>query len=148
MAAALRAPPPSRLEQAIFGCGGISAAVADPRSPAATSATAAAAAIDPGGNEGPPTTSTRLWRRLLLFAEEAAAAPHEILVAVGHSRWMREFFKAFLLPAEASSPASLRKLCNGGVLSLRFLQLQDPHSGLIDFCVERESLRVLHGEFL
>ncbi|XP_026191234.1 uncharacterized protein LOC34618398 [Cyclospora cayetanensis] len=162
LAPALRVPSLSRLEIALMGCGGPMggfprASGAPPPRTAPTLAAGGAAVssaaasgvgcVDPGGNRGPPSSSSRLWKRLLQFAEEAMGVQEETVIAVGHSRWIREFFRAFSLP-EADLPASRRKLSNCGVLSLRLAQIQHEETGSVDYCIETESVRLLHGSFL
>ncbi|PFH33637.1 phosphoglycerate mutase family protein [Besnoitia besnoiti] len=127
-------PPLSQLEEAIVG---------------ASLGQLYASHLDQKFNRGNKRIYTTLVGRLFafsawLFAE--GSTERQAVVVVGHSRWLRYFFRMFL-PADQTHPAAEKKLSNCGVLKFDFLQLRQKGSARTDYLIDSRSCQLLRGAF-
>ncbi|CBZ55449.1 conserved hypothetical protein [Neospora caninum Liverpool] len=127
-------PPLSHLEEAIVG---------------ASLGQLYASHLDQKFNQGNKRLYTTVVGRLFafsswLFAE--GSTERQAVVVVGHSRWLRYFFRMFF-PADQFHPAKDQKLSNCGVLKFDYVQLRQKGSGRVDYLIDPRSCQLLRGSF-
>ncbi|RQX67187.1 phosphoglycerate mutase family protein [Toxoplasma gondii CAST] len=126
-------PPLSQLEEAVVG---------------ASLGQLYASHLDQNFNQGNKRLYSTLVGRLFAFSSWLfeGSTERQAVIVVGHSRWLRYFFRMFF-PAEQAHPAKDQKLSNCGVLKFDYLQLHQKNSGRVDYLIDPRSCQLLRGSF-
>ncbi|PHJ24451.1 phosphoglycerate mutase family protein [Cystoisospora suis] len=130
-------PPLSQLEETVLG---------------ASLEQLYASHLDQTHNSGNKRLHTTLAGRLLAFAswlfnnEGDGPGPVRAFIVVGHSRWLRYFFRMYY-PADQYFHAKDKKLTNCGVLRFDVLKLRQKGSGRVDYYIDPQSCQLLRGNF-
>ncbi|KEP65799.1 UNVERIFIED_CONTAM: phosphoglycerate mutase family protein [Hammondia hammondi] len=126
-------PPLSQLEEAVVG---------------ASLGHLYASHLDQNFNQGNKRLYSTLVGRLFAFSSWLfeGSTERQAVVVVGHSRWLRYFFRMFF-PADQAHPAKDQKLSNCGVLKFDYLQLHQKGSGRVDYLIDPRSCQLLRGSF-
>ena len=89
--------------------------------------------------------------RMEAFARWAVQRDEEVVIAVGHSLYFREFFSIFTMDADRNDPltyANLSRACKNKMINCGMVGLTIAHDEVNDtFQIVPDSVRVLKGGF-